>query len=129
MKPGCGRLVDLTISLTQKTKGASSEFECVRSRDTSGGIGTDCGLDDGFDSRQWQVLSPLDTVCGAPGLMYSGYRVLFPRGVKLTTRLHPVPRSRISGAITSAPQHVLMEWCLMMNMDSFTFYFHLNWNV
>jgi hypothetical protein len=82
------------ISLTQKMKGVTSEFECVRSRDISVGIVTD----DGFDSRQWQIFSLLYTACGPPSLLYNGYR-----GVKLTTRLRLVPRSRISGAIPLLP--------------------------
>jgi len=32
------------------------------------------------------------------------------RGVKLTTHFHPVPRSRIPGAIPPLPQHAFMAW-------------------
>jgi len=31
--------------------------------------------------------------------------------VKLTTHLHPVPRSRMRGAIHPLPQYVFMTWC------------------
>jgi hypothetical protein len=49
-------------------------------------------------------------------LLSSGYQGLFPwgksgRGVKLTTHLHLVPRSRMHGAIPSFPQYTFISWC------------------
>jgi len=41
----------------------------------------------------------------------------FPGGVKLTTCLLLVPRSRMCGAIPPAPQYVFMAWCLVMHRD------------
>jgi hypothetical protein len=44
------------------------------------------------------------------------------RGVKLTTHLHLVPRSRMCGAIPPLPHYVCMAWRLVKHMDNFTFY-------
>jgi hypothetical protein len=41
--------------------------------------------------------------------------------VKLTTRLHLVPRSSMRGAIPPLSQYVLMVWCLVKHKDNFTF--------
>jgi hypothetical protein len=35
------------------------------------------------------------------------------RGVKLTTHLYLVPRSRMRGATPPLPQYVFMAWCLV----------------
>jgi len=35
------------------------------------------------------------------------------RGVKLTTHLHLVPRSKNAWSYTSTPQYVFMAWCLV----------------
>jgi hypothetical protein len=43
-------------------------------------------------------------------------------GVKLTTQLHLVPRSRMSGAIPPLPVYVFMAWCLVKHRDNFTFF-------
>jgi hypothetical protein len=45
------------------------------------------------------------------------------RGVKLTTHLHLVLRSRMRGAIPPLPQYVSMAWCLVKHRDNFTFTF------
>jgi hypothetical protein len=42
----------------------------------------------------------------------------FPGGVKLTTYLHLVPRSRMRGAIPPLPQYVFMAWCLVKRRDN-----------
>jgi len=42
------------------------------------------------------------------------------RGVKLTTHLHLVPRSRMCGILPPFPQYVLMAWCLVKHRDNFT---------
>jgi len=42
------------------------------------------------------------------------------RGVKLTTHLHLVPRSRMRGAIPPLPRYVLMARCLVKHRDKFT---------
>jgi hypothetical protein len=44
-------------------------------------------------------------------------------GVKLTTHLHLVPRSRLHGAIPPLPQYVFIAWCLVKHRDNFTFTF------
>jgi len=51
-----------------------------------------------------------------PSLRSNGYQGLFPlgqrgRGVKLTTHLHPVPRSRVHGILPPLPQNDFMAWC------------------
>jgi hypothetical protein len=45
------------------------------------------------------------------------------RGVKLTTHLHVVPRSRMRGARPPLPQYVFIAWCLVKHRDNFTFTF------
>jgi hypothetical protein len=42
-------------------------------------------------------------------------------GVKLTTRIHLVPRSRMLGAIPPFPQYAFMAWCFVKHRDNFTF--------
>jgi len=61
--------------------------------------------------------SPLrpDWLWGSPS-PFSGYRWPFSRGkivpgVKLTTHFHPLPRSRMRGAILPLPQYIFMLWC------------------
>jgi hypothetical protein len=44
-------------------------------------------------------------------------------GVKLTTHLHLVPRSRMRGFIPLLPQYVFMAWSLVKHRDNFTFTF------
>jgi len=66
--------------------------------------------------RSWEFLS--SPLCSYPlwgllSLLYSGYRGLFPwvysgRGVKLTTQLHLVSRTGISGAIHPLPQYAFI---------------------
>jgi hypothetical protein len=41
--------------------------------------------------------------------------------VKLTTRLHLVPKSKNAWSYTSTPQYAFMEWCLVKHRDHFTF--------
>jgi hypothetical protein len=57
-----------------------------------------------------------------------GTRGSFPRGksgrgVKLTTHLHLVPRSKNAWSYTSTPQYAFMAWCLVKHRDNFTFTF------
>jgi hypothetical protein len=44
------------------------------------------------------------------------------RGVKLTTHLHLVPRSRMIGAIPPLPQYAFMAWCSVKKAEE-----HRNW--
>jgi len=41
--------------------------------------------------------------------------------MKLTIQLHPVPRSRMRGAIPPLLQYAFMAWCLVKHRDNFTF--------
>jgi hypothetical protein len=73
-----------------------------RSQDGAVGIVTCCGLDGWgleFEFRWGQDFVPLHIVPNRfwdlLSLLSNGYRAFFPRGVKLTTHLHLVSRSRI----------------------------------
>jgi hypothetical protein len=85
----------------------------------------------GFSSRWGQSCnffsspSRPDRLWGPPGLLFSGYRRLFPR-VKLTTHPHLVPRLRMCGAMPPLPNtSSLLAWCLVKRSD-FTFTVQVN---
>jgi hypothetical protein len=61
------------------------------------------------------IQPPIQWVLGALSL-----GVKWP-GMKLTTHLHIVPRSRMCGAIPPFPQYVFLAWCLVKHRDNFTF--------
>jgi hypothetical protein len=47
-------------------------------------------------------------------------------GVKLTTHLHLVPRSRMHGNILPFPQYAFTAWCsVKKHKDNFTFYLYV----
>jgi hypothetical protein len=78
-----------------------SSTKQARSRDIAVGIATGYGLDDRgvgvwvpVGSRILSSPRRQDRLWGSPNLLSNGYRGLFPRGVKLTTHLHLIPRSR-----------------------------------
>jgi hypothetical protein len=62
---------------------------------------------------------PTQWVPGAPSLGLSG------QVVKLTTHIHPMPRSRMRGAIPPLPQYAFMAWCSVKHRENFTFYLYL----
>jgi hypothetical protein len=45
------------------------------------------------------------------------------QGMKLTTHLHLVSRSKMLGTIPPFPLYIFMAWCLLMCRDNFTFNF------
>jgi len=61
--------------------------------------------------------SPSQWIKGAFPCGYSG------RGVKMTTHLHLVPRSRMRGATL---QYAFVAWCLVKHRDNFTSTFYPN---
>jgi hypothetical protein len=85
------------------------------SRESAVGIGTDYWLDDRgvgvrvlVGSRIFTSLCRRDRLCGPPNLLSNGYRGFLPRGlsgrgVKLTTHLQLVSRSRKYGSIHPLP--------------------------
>jgi len=90
-----------------------------------GGLGPGCS---------WEFFSPPprpDRLWGPYSFLSKGYQGLFPwgysrRGVKLTTHLHLVPRSRMRGAIRPLPQYALWRGAQLKNRrDNFTFYLYL----
>jgi hypothetical protein len=81
--------------------------------------------------RGWESFCPPsrpDRLWGPPSHLSNGYQGLsLPggkrgRGVKLTTHLHLVLRSRMRGDIPPLPQYVFMPWCLVKHRDNFAFY-------
>jgi hypothetical protein len=81
-------------------------FSSIMSRDSVKGTATGYGLDDQVVAVRVPVRARIftspcrpDRLCGSPKLLTNGYRELLPRGqssqgVKLTTHLQLVPRSR-----------------------------------
>jgi hypothetical protein len=64
-------------------------------------------------SRSYELFSPLprpDQLWGPPSLLSNGHWGWSDLGVKLTTHLHLVPRSRMRGAIHPVPQYTFMAW-------------------
>jgi hypothetical protein len=105
----------------------------LKSRDSSVGIALGYGLDDRGSRVRFPagarnfslhhrlqngsgpppLQPPTQCVTGALSVGESGW------GVKLTTHLHLVPKSRMSGAIPPLPQLVFMMWCLVKHRDNF----------
>jgi hypothetical protein len=76
-----------------------------------------------------------ERLSGPPGLLSNGYQGLFPcgwsgRGLKLTTHLHLVPRSKNEWICTSTPQYGFMAWCSVKkeHRDNFSFTNALDYN-
>jgi hypothetical protein len=90
----------------------------------------DRGSIPGRDRDFFSSLQRPDCFWDLPSLLPKGYHDLFPwgqsgRGMKLTTHLHLVPKSRMRGAILSFPQYAFMTWCSVKkkHRDNFTFAF------
>jgi hypothetical protein len=61
--------------------------------------------------RSWEFFSSLprpDRLWTLPSFLSNGCQGLFPRGLKLTTHLRLVPRSRMHGAIPPLTQYAFM---------------------
>jgi hypothetical protein len=48
-------------------------------------------------------------------------------GVKLTTHLQPMPRSKKEWSYSSTPQYAFTAWYLVKHSDSFIFYIFWGW--
>jgi hypothetical protein len=64
------------------------------------------------------VAHPASYTMDVPGALSLGYS---GRGVKLTTHLHLVPRSKNEWSYTSIPQYVFVTRCLVNHRDKFTY--------
>jgi hypothetical protein len=85
------------------------------SRDSAGGIATGYGMHDRgvrvrvpVGSRIFSSPRRTERLLGPPSLLSNGYRGQFPRGVKLSTHLQLVPRSRKRGSKHPLP-HTPLE--------------------
>jgi hypothetical protein len=81
----------------------------------------------GRDKRFFSTLQRPDRLWGPPSLVSYGYRRLLPRGyssrgVKRTTHLHQMPRSRMM-ELYLTPPYVFMAQCLIKHRDNSTFLF------
>jgi hypothetical protein len=82
------------------------------------GIATGWMIGGSNPGRGWEFFSSPpcpERLWSPPILLSKGYQGLFRwgwngRGVKLTTHLQLVPRSRMSGAISPLPQYVFIAW-------------------
>jgi hypothetical protein len=101
-------------------------FQLKKSRGGSVGIATgyyelgDRGSRFPISGGRWEFFSSPprpDQLWGPP----SG------RGMKLTTHLLLVPRSRMRGALPLPSKHVFMAWCSVKHRDNFTVYLWFNW--
>jgi hypothetical protein len=95
-----------------------------KSRDSSVGIALGYGLDDRGSRVRFTAgagnFSLHHRVQNGSGAHPASYP-MGTRGVKLTTHLHLVPRSRMCGAIPPLPQYAFMASCLVKHRD-FTVY-------
>jgi hypothetical protein len=87
----------------------------------------------GFDSWRGLGIFPSqprpELLWAPPSLLSNGCQGFLPWGlsgwgVRLTTHLHLVPRSKNEWSYTSTSQYAFMAWCLVMHRDNFTFTLH-----
>jgi hypothetical protein len=124
----CLLYMNFTIDFIQKHKPWLSRYSTGLQ---TGRLRFSCSI----PGRGWEFFSSPpcpEQLWGPPSLLSNGYQGFFPlgqssQGVKLTTHLHLVPRSQMSGAIPLLPQYIFMAWCLVKHRENFTFIFHLSW--
>jgi len=100
----------------------SRSHSCLIQADRHGGTNIYCGLSKLSLSKMDYIL----LICSTPSLLSNGYQGLFPWGysgwgLKLTTHLHLVPRSRILAAIPQLPDTSLWRGAELKHRDKFTF--------
>jgi hypothetical protein len=112
----------------------SSHYNHKKSRNSSVIIATGYELDyrnsiPGKGKRFFSTPQRLECIWGPPNLLSNGCHGLCPRvcsgrGVKLTTYLYLMPRSRMLELFLHSP-YVFMAWCLvLLSIGKLPFYLH-----
>jgi hypothetical protein len=80
----------------------------------------DQGLIPGRGKKFFSQLPCQDWLCGPPSLLSKGSQGISRQDMMLTTHLHIMLRSRMSGAILPLP--IYKAWCFVSTSDNITFF-------